>query len=355
MANGAFWFDIGTGNFISSTYYFKQLPEWVAKFNQSRIVDQWADKEWKAFDAKGDSKPFLRLPAAGTRNYYNLLDRTPFHNDLLAMFAEAAVEAEQLGADEVTDVLSVSFSANDRVGHAVGPDAPEVRDISVWTDRTLGRMFEFLDKKVGAENYIAVLTADHGVTPLPELMQQRKMPGGRIPEGLTLKAIQTALTTKYGEGNWVSGKSGPAPYLNYATILEKKLNLEEVQNAAATAVRDLPHIYRVYTRSELRRGSSIGDLVDRRVLAGFHYERASDLFVVAQPYWLFEASGTSHGTPYNYDSHVPVVFMGAGVKPGRYHARIAVNDIAPTFATMLDVELPSGSAGRVLTEMLAVE
>jgi hypothetical protein len=351
MANGAYWFDIGTGNFVSSTYYFKQLPDWVVKFNESRGSDQWGNKDWKPFDGKADAKPFVKLPAPGNRDYYNLLDRTPFHNDLLELFAEAAVEGEQLGADEVTDVLSVSFSANDRVGHAVGPDAPEVRDISIWTDRTLGRLFDFLDKKVGADNYVVVLTADHGVAPLPELMQHRKMSGGRIPEGTTLNAIQTALTAKYGEGNWIAGKSGPAPYLNYKTIQEKKLNLEDVQNAAAAAVRDLPHIYRVYTRSELRRGSSIGDLVDRRVLAGFNYERASDLFVVSQPYWLFERAGTSHGTPYNYDSHVPVVFMGAGIKPGRYHSKIAVNDIAPTFATMLDVELPSGSSGRVLSEM----
>ncbi len=351
MANGAYWFDIGTGNFVSSTYYFKQLPDWVLKFNQKRASDQWGDKAWTSVDGKADAKPFLKLPAPKTREYYNLLDRTPFHNDLLELFAEAAIEGEQLGADEMTDVLSVSFSANDRVGHAVGPDAPEVRDISIWTDRTLGRLFDYLDKKVGVDNYVAVLTADHGVAPLPELMQHRKMSGGRIPEGATLNAIQTALNSKYGEGAWIAGKSGPAPYLNYETIKQKKLNIEEVQDVAAAAVRDLPHIYRVYTRSELRRGSGIGDLVDRRVLAGFNYERASDLFVVSQPYWLFERAGTSHGTPYNYDSHVPVVFMGANVKPGRYHAKIAVNDIAPTFATMLDVELPSGSSGRILSEM----
>lgn len=351
MANGAYWFDIGTGNFVSSTYYFKQLPDWVVKFNQSHVADEWSNKDWKAIDGKADAKAFLKLPAGGTRAYYNALDRTPFHNDLLVRFAEAAVDGEQLGADDIPDVLAISFSANDRVGHAVGPDAPEVRDISITTDRTLGRLFDLLDKKVGAANYVVVLTADHGVAPLPEVMQQRRMPGGRIPEGATLNAIQQALTTRYGEGNWISGKSGPAPYLNYSTIAEKKLDIEEVQNTAAAAVRELPHIYRVYTRSELRRGSNIGDLVDRRVLAGFNYERASDLFVVSQPYWLFERAGTSHGTPYNYDSHVPVIFMGAGIKAGRYHTRIAVNDIAPTFSTMLDVELPSGANGRVLSEI----
>jgi hypothetical protein len=164
--------------------------------------------------------------------------------------------------------------------------------------------------------------------------------------------VETALKSRYGDGDWVLGSSGPAAYLNYTLIAEKKLNLEEVQSAAAAAVRELPHIYRVYTRSELRRGVGVEDMVDRRVRNGFHYQRASDLFIVSDPYWLFESSGTSHGTPYNYDAHVPVVFFGMNIKPGRYDGRIAVNDIAPTLSTMLDVEIPSGAAGRVLTEML---
>ena len=155
---------------------------------------------------------------------------------------------------------------------------------------------------------------------------------------------------KYGNGEWVAGKSGPAPYLDYKLIREKKLDLEEVQNTAAAALRDLPHIYRVYTRSELRKGNALNDLIDRRVRNGFNYERSSDLFVVSAPYWLFESAGTSHGTPYNYDSHVPVVFIGAGIKPGRYNEHVAVNDIAPTLATLLDVELPTGASGRVLSE-----
>jgi hypothetical protein len=168
-----------------------------------------------------------------------------------------------------------------------------------------------------------------------------------------LKAIETALTEKWGEGPWVIGKSGPAPYFNLDAIRAKKLTREEVENVAAAAVRELPHIYRVYTRTQLRTGSLLDDIIDRRVRAGFHYQRGSDLFVVSEPYWLFEASGTSHGTPYTYDAHVPVVFMGSGVKPGRYYNRIAVNDIAPTLATMLEVEIPSGASGRVLSEMLA--
>jgi hypothetical protein len=343
MADGAFWFDTNTGNFVSSTWYFPALPAWAEKFNSSRAADQWVGGQWGTF---------RKLGAKPDKLYFDNLDRTPYSNDLLCLFAQAAIEGEGLGADEYTDILAISFSANDRVGHSVGPDSEQVRDISIQSDRTLGRFFEYLDSKVGAGNWLAILTADHGVAPLPEVQAKRRMPGGRIPEGAVQKAIELALTERWGEGPWVIGRSGPAPYFNLDTIRAKKLTREEVELAAAAAARDVPHIYRVYTRTQLRTGAVLDDIVDRRVRAGFHYGRGSDLFIVSEPYWLFESSGTSHGTPYNYDSHVPVIFMGAGVKAGRYNERAAVNDIAPTLATMLDIETPSGSSGRVLTEML---
>jgi hypothetical protein len=352
MCDEAFWFDTLTGNFVSSTYYFPKLPDWAAKFNKNRTIDQWVGKDWRQSDALPNVPAFLAMGAKADKGYFDNLDRSPYGNEALVLFAMAAVEEEKLGADDDTDVLTISLSANDRVGHALGPDAPEVRDISIQTDRTLQHLFEFLDKKVGAGNYITIMTADHGVAPLPEMMAKRKMPGGRIPEGTVLNAVQTALSQKFGDGQWVLGKSGPAPYFNYNLIRDKKLSHEEVENVAAEALRNVPHIYRVYTRTELKAGRVLNDLIDRRVAAGFHRDRGSDLFVVSEPYWLFEARGTSHGTPYNYDSHVPVIFMGPGIKPGRYSARAAVNDIAPTLATLLEVETPSGSSGRVLIEAL---
>jgi predicted AlkP superfamily pyrophosphatase or phosphodiesterase len=352
MADGAFWFDTTTGNFVSSTYYNQSFPGWAEKFNKSRTVDQWVGKVWRRTDAPAEVPAFLNLGAKAEKKYYDNLDRSPFGNELLVEFAEAAIAGEKLGEDENTDVLTVSLSANDRVGHSLGPDAAEVRDISIQTDRVLATLFDYLDKQVGVGNYITVLTADHGVAPMPEVMAKRHMPGGRLPEGVVLNAIQTGLSQRFGEGQWVVGKSGPAPYFNYDLIKEKKLTHEEVETVAAEAVRAVPHIYRVYTRSQLLSGRVLTDLVDRRVSAGFHHERGSDLFVVSEPYWLFEARGTSHGTPYNYDSHVPVILMGPGFKRGRYVGRAAVNDIAPTLATVLEIEMPSGASGRVLAEAL---
>jgi hypothetical protein len=173
-----------------------------------------------------------------------------------------------------------------------------------------------------------------------------------MSEATVRQAVETALSQRFGPGKWVVGNSGPAPYLNHQLIREKNLDLAEVQRIAADAVRALPHIFRVYTRDQLASGRVLQDRVDRRVQNGFFYDRASDLFVVAEPYWMFEGKGTSHGTPFSYDSHVPVIFMGLGIKPGHYHRPVAVNDIAPTLATLLEIETPSGSVGRVLDEML---
>jgi hypothetical protein len=344
MADGAYWFDTDTGNFVSSTWYFQQLPAWVAKFNESDASEKYLGAEWK---------PFRTLDAKPGRAYYDLVDRSPFGNDLLVAFAEAAMENEQLGRHEGTDVLSISLSANDRIGHTYGPHSEQVRDVTIQTDRVLGRLFKYVDARIGLNNVIVVFTADHGVAPLPEFIRERKLSGGRMTAQSVRAAIQKALVEKYGEGLWVIGHSGPAPYLNRELIRQKGINYEEIQNVAAEAARSIPEIFRVYTRAQLMRGAINEDLVDQRVRNGFNFERASDLFIVAQPYWLFEAAGTSHGTPWNYDAHVPLILMGPGIRAGRYHRRAAVNDIAATVSTLLNIEPPNGCVGRVLDEALS--
>ncbi len=352
MADGAYWFDNKTGNFVSSTYYFTALPGWVEEFNTSRVADKFVGAVWDMIDDP-KAKPFLTMTPTLDEKHWAAMQRTPFGNELLELLAEKAVEAEKMGQGAATDLLSVSFSSNDYVGHEVGPDSPRVRDIAIRTDRVLGKLFQFLDARIGMQNVVVVLTADHGVAPLPELMQERKMPGGRITEKAVHAKVEERLSHLYGNGKWIVGKSGPAPYLDHELIAAKKLDPVEVRRQAAEAVREIPHILRVYTRDQLAAGQVLEDQVDMRVRAGFHAKRAADLFIVSEPYWLFEEKGTSHGTPFNYDSHVPVILMGWGIKSGRFHSRTAVNDIAPTLALLLNVEIPSGSVGRVLQEALA--
>jgi arylsulfatase A-like enzyme len=288
--------------------------------------------------------------------FYTSLEATPFGNDVIEEMAEHAMVNEQLGKHPGTDILTVSFSSNDYVGHALGPDAPQVHDISVLTDRVLGKLLAYVDAQIGPGNMLFVMTADHGVSPVPELNRARRMPGGRIPLREVLGAVQNALSTHFGDGKWIVGNEGPVPYLNYDLMNEKKLDPGVVEEVAAEALRNVPHIFRVYTRSDIMAGRGPADYVTRDVRNGFFWKRSGDLFIVPEAYYFVDESGsghgTSHGTPFNYDTHVPIIFMGSMIKPGEYDATVAVNDIAPTLAAILEVEEPSGSVGRILSEML---
>ncbi|HNY39081.1 MAG TPA: alkaline phosphatase family protein [Bryobacteraceae bacterium] len=348
-ADGAFWWDATTGNFVSSTYYFNQLPQWAAEFNKSRAADKFVGQNWGP--ATGGT-PFMMLPSTAGPAYWTGVVGTSYGNDLLVMMAKAAIDGEKLGQRDSTDLLAVSFSSCDTIGHRKGPHSPEIHDVALSTDKVLADLFAYLEKSVGMKNVLVAFTADHGVAPMPEYNQRFKMPGGRAAAKDVRDTVQKALVAKYGPGEWVSGYSGPAPYLNHQLIASKKLALDDVQDTAAAAARQLPYIARVFTREDLRRGMTHADLVGARVQNGFFYLRASDLFIVPNPYWLFEASGTSHGTPWNYDSHVPLMIMGPQIKPGRYYQRVLVNDLAPTLTAIAGVEIPSGASGRVLHEII---
>jgi len=340
MADAAFWFDHKTGSFISSTYYFSELPAWAREFNDAHPADHYKGAHWLSghFDQPGEK-------------LYNAVYSSPFGNELLEAFAERAVETEKLGQRGVTDLLTLSFSSNDAVGHALGPDSAEVHDISVRTDQVLGKLFQFLDAKVGMANVLVVMTADHGVSAVPEVNQARKMPGGRMPAGIVRDTVQGALTKRYGEGNWISSPSEHSLYLNLELIREKKLDRTEVNRTASEAAMGIPHVARVYTREQLIHGAVQEDQISRRVMNGFYERRGADVYLLLAPYWMFSAHGTTHGTTYGYDAHVPVIFMGPGITAGRFDETIAVNDIAPTLATLLGIETPSGSVGRVLGEI----
>lgn len=340
-ANGAYWFDNTSGGMVSSTFYFDQLPEWVREFNKARPADKYLGAKWLD----------IAMPADAAKLYPELAN-SPFGNEVVEAFAERALQAEQLGKRDVVDLLTVSFSSNDYVGHRKGPDAPEVHEMCLRTDRLFGRFFQFLETHAGMQNVLVVMTGDHGVGPLPEANQARRMPGGRIAPSSVTDAIEKALTAKYGAGKWIVSRSEGVIYFNPALLAEKKLDGAEVNRIAAQAALSVPHVFRVYTREQLTTGGALEDLVGRRVGNGYHMRRGPDLTVLLEPYWLSYKTGASHSTTFSYDAHVPVIFMGPGVRAGRYHPNIAVNDIAPTLATMLDLETPSGSAGRVLAEML---
>jgi predicted AlkP superfamily pyrophosphatase or phosphodiesterase len=355
MSDGAYWFDDQTGNFVSSTFYFPELPAWVKDFNDGRPADKYLKAGWKPIvpgPGEGASTVYKKMAAAPSQEFYGSLEASPYGNELVEQFAERAIDAEKLGQRGVTDLLTVSFSSNDYVGHGVGPHAPEVRDISIRSDRLLGKFLKFLDARVGLSNVVLVLTADHGVAPLPEYLTNHRMPGGRLNGKELSGAIQSALSAKYGEGKWIVGTTGSSPYFNRELIRLKRLNEAEVEKTAAEAVAAMPHIYSAYTRDQLQSGRVPDSPVSRRVINGFHPRRAGDLVIIDDPYWIEALKGTTHGAPFGYDAHVPVIFMGPGIRTGTYNQEVAPNDIAPTLATLLSIETPSGTAGRPLYEIL---
>ena len=244
------------------------------------------------------------------------------------------------------------FSSNDAVGHALGPNSPEVRDISIKTDRVLAKLFACLDERVGMRNVLVVLTSDHGVAPLPEDLARWKMPGGRMSSADLFGPIKSALEAKFGKGEWIVGTAGTTLYLNLDLVRQKELDAAEVRRVAATAAAAVPHVERVYTRDQLQRGEVPNDPISNRVARSFNEERSGDLEILLEPYWIRSSSGTTHGTPYSYDTHIPLIFMGSWIKPGHYPENVALNDLAPALATILGIETPSGSVGKVLNEII---
>ena len=340
MADGAFWFDNNSGSFVSSTYYFPDLPGWVKEFNGKHPADSYAGKEWngKKFVAPGP-KLYASLPAS------------PWGNELIEEFSERAIEALQLGKGPQTDLLAVSFSSNDYVGHQKGPDDPAVQDMADRTDELIAKLFAFIQLNGGMRDVVVVLTADHGVAPVPEVNEKRHMPGGRFP-GEMSEVVEKKLSAKYGPGKWIASSIEYGLYLDWKVVDGKRLNHHEVLEFATDAVRAEPHIFRAWSKDALLRGEVSHDLVGDAVNNGFYPPRAADVFYLPEPYWLNGKTGTSHGTPFGYDTHVPVIFMGPGIKAGVYNQAIRPNDIAPTLATLLSIEAPSGSVGRALAEIL---
>lgn len=345
-ADAAYWFDGPTGELVSSTYYFKdgKLPRWAEEFNQAKLADKYLGTTWLGHRFAEKSGPA----------FYSGIEASPVGNEMIQQASLKVLKEEKLGTGSKIDLLAVSYSANDYVGHAYGPDSPEVHDMAVRVDKLIGELIAAAEAQSGAGTVVTVLTADHGVSPTPEANRARKMPGGRVPPNDIRDLLEKTLTARFGNGPWVKSVA-EGIYLNPQLLADPKFNAAEVEQVAADALRKLPYVFRAYTRTDLMKGNIGGDPVDIRVRNGFYAPRSGDVILLLKPYYITSAAngtGASHGAPFSFDTHVPMIFMGPHIKPGRYNQNVIENDIAPTLATLLDVETPSGSVGRVLDEIL---
>ena len=365
------------GNFASSTYYMKSHPEWVQRYQSTRPQDRYYGKSWTplladaayandAGDAFYPAKlgasnqfPFSYYSESGNldADYFSRLKTSPFLDELTFDFARAAVEGENLGKNlaGVTDLLGISLSAHDYVNHAFGPESKMSHDHLQRLDRMLARFFAYLDQRVGMENIVVVLTADHGFPNVPEFSQSQHVDAQRIDGDKLVAALSQHLSEKYSADKLVVAASMPNFYLDDALIDKRGLKRDEVEAAAARFLLSQPGIVQAYTRTQFE-GSGVAEtrtgLLMRRA---WNRQLSGDIMVVTKPYWYFGSgdSGTSHGSPYAYDTNVPLIFMGKRwLKPGYYGQYAEVVDIAPTLAHLLHVRPPSASEGRVLIETL---
>jgi predicted AlkP superfamily pyrophosphatase or phosphodiesterase len=350
----AYWIDDTSGAFVSSTWYQSALLSWVESFNEGKPALRFLGESWFApgVGQKG-AKPFVTRPKAAGKAYIGAFETTPWSNELVEEFAEQAIRHEDLGHHNCTDLLTVSFSANDHLGHAVGPDDPSVEELAVTTDQTIGKLIAAAEKQVGGpQNLLVVMTADHGVAPVPEINVTRKMPGGRVDEGAYTRTVQDALDSRFGKARWISKSWESGFYFDQNLIRERNLNPSDVEDEAARAVADLPYVERTYTRTQLLHRQAMASIPDDYVARSFFPSRGPDLFVIFKPYWLFGKTGTSHGSPWDYDTHVPLLLFGDGIRPGTFTERVGISDVAPTLAALLHIEAPSGNVGHILPEIV---
>jgi predicted AlkP superfamily pyrophosphatase or phosphodiesterase len=368
---GAYWFYGKNGNFVTSTYYTEQLPGWVQEFNNRKRASQFAGKTWERLleekeYAERDSlpgegtladekNPVFNHKVAASKDGFDNVVSSPFGNQLLEEFAEAAVDGEKLGQGTQPDLLTISFSSIDAIGHKFGPYSQEIEDIVLRMDRQLEQFFSFLDQRIGLNNVVVTLTGDHAVAPAPEFAKEQGLDGQRLDEGEFLNDLKAQLNEEYGPGRYLlaSGIYGGNLYLNQAVIEKKRLKASEVAAFIREAALASGKFQACYTREQILDGRLPGPL-GQLVFNGYNAERGGDLILIEKPYSIpgTGKTGTTHGSPYSYDTHVPILFYGSAFKPGRYPDDFNITDIVPTLCAALRMTEPAGCMGKPLKAIL---
>jgi predicted AlkP superfamily pyrophosphatase or phosphodiesterase len=378
-AGKAFWFSKAGGEFVTSSYYYDEYPEWVKAWNAEKPAQAYAGKSWELMqdasrylfgdsdereyetDFPGFGRTFPHPYGEADDKYFTTrLTLSPAGDELTMDFAKALIEKEQLGQDEVPDYLGVSFSSTDYVGHVFGASSPESEDNLARLDRTLAELFSYVDDKIGLENTLIVLSADHGQPEVPGRLHELGIEHARHfdTDALDKAPAIAALKEQFGTGEeLIEAYYQPYLYLNRELIRERGLDQAEVEAAVAAELVKFDGIAAAVSSTALRTASLPDTLLMRAILRNFHPERSGDIYVVFEPYVFITdfdglAVASTHGSPWRYDTFVPVMFAGAGLKPGTVSRPVTPYDVAPTLANYLGVKPPSGSIGNPLEEIV---
>lgn len=380
IPNAAYWFDDATGNWITSTYYPDStgLPKWVQDFNARRLPDTLLAQNWdkliggtysesfadwdKYNDGEyvsylNDLKMPYNLPDLKKKAGYGVLRFTPFGNTITLDFAMEAINRMQLGTDEVTDLLCLSFSSSDYCAHQFGIHGEETEDLYLRLDRDIARFLEFLDRKFGKNNVLVFLTADHGGAETPAHLKDLRIPAGVFPESTLETTLEKVLADALGTpADFIHETANQQIWLNWGAMTDLDIKPEDVATVTIDYLRMQPGVYDAFTREEFMMLPSDYPFAPEH-RRGIYPKRSGDIIFTLEPAWhpddkAFSKGGTTHGSPYPYDTHVPLLWYGWKIAPGVSFSPIDIIDIAPTLAAMLRITEPNGNQGKVITELL---
>ncbi|MBV7533590.1 alkaline phosphatase PafA [Chitinophaga sp. sic0106] len=367
-ANAAYWYDGTTGNWVTSTYYMKELPQWATDFNNEKLPQQYLAKAWTPMYPRAsyklsttDEKPYEGRYKNATNSSFphelsgianSAIAATPYGNTMTLEFAKKAMEANQLGQGSVTDFLAISLSSTDYVGHQFGPNSIEIEDTYLRLDQDLATFFQYLDAKVGKGNYLFFITADHGVAHVPGFMEENKLPGGLWNDNAAMASVNEEVNAKFGIKGAIRAVENYQFWLNHAAIEAAGKSESDVEAFIISRLMKSPAIANAFALKDL--DDVILPSVMRNMFTnGLNAKRSGDIQVILTPGYIDGGkTGTTHGLWYPYDAHIPLVWMGWGVRTGKSNRTVGMTDIAPTIAALLQIQMPSGNVGHVIEEAI---
>lgn len=370
-ADAAYWFDPSTGKFMSSNYYLNALPKWVDDFNQKKFPDIYIYNKWgltkpiekyissrESFDttakvliANPNTEGLGGMFKSKSRPTYEKLVDTPFGNNLTKDFAIAAIVSEGLGKDDATDLITISLDANKYIGKKYGPTSMEMEDTFYRLDEDMGHLLKFLSDNIGKQNVLVVLTSDNGVANAPKYIQKSKIPSGYFEPNRNLMLLKIYLNATYGRGEWVKAYHQKQIYLNRTLIEDSNLKLADVQAKVATFMKQFSGVAQAIPSTVLE-STSFTEGIMQRVQNSFYAQRSGDVVIILQPGWVdTDEEATSSNSPYNYDTHVPLIWYGWKIKRETISSKVDPMDIAPTIANLLNISWPNAASGEPIREL----
>ena len=368
-ANAAYWFDNTLGGWITSSYYMEDLPAWVKTFNDKKLPDQYLKKDWNtlfpittyknstkdenAYEANlaGEDNTFPHITSTITLNKYNTFRYTPYANTYSFDMSRAAIEGEELGNRGETDFIAISISATDYIGHAFGPNSIEIEDVYLRLDRDLADFFKYLDQKIGNGQYLAFLSADHGVAHIPGFSKENKLPAGALDDLEIMSRLNNSVDSGFGVKKAVLNVTNYQIYTDAKAIRDAKGDAGKIKDFIIQQLLSYNEIANAFYVDKLTE-VAVPLQLKNMLINGHNQNLSGDIQFVFKPQWFDGGNvGTTHGVWNPYDSHIPLVWFGWHVKPGKTNREIYMSDIAPTIAAMLHIQMPNGCIGKVIEEV----